>query len=224
MDMLPEAKTTFLELTEWYLEQPKLKKLAYYNIIKINLNSFNQVLGQLLVNKIKPIDLENYQIQRKDQGKSDSYIDQEIGAARTMLNKAWDNDKVSGDALKPFKKVNKLLKKGANARDRILSVDEFESLMGALPHHAKNIFITGFFTGMRMGEITSLTWDQVNLKEKRIELEPDQTKDKEKRFVPIPDMLFKTLANVTLMVTLKQNKQLRFSLTACFYYGTEEKT
>jgi len=146
--------------------------------------------------KIKPIDLENYQIQRKEQGKSDSYIDQEIGAARTMLNKAWDNDKVSGDALKPFKKVNKLLKKGANARDRILSVDEFERLMGALPHHAKNIFITGFFTGMRMGEITSLTWDQVSLKEKRIELEPDQTKDKEKRFVPIPDMLFKTLVNI----------------------------
>jgi hypothetical protein len=40
-DMLPEAKTTFLELTEWYLEQPKLQKLAYYNILKINLDSFN---------------------------------------------------------------------------------------------------------------------------------------------------------------------------------------
>lgn len=195
-DMLPEAKTTFLELTEWYLEQPKLQKLAYYNILKINLDSFNKVLGQLLVNKIKPIDLENYQIQRKEQGKSDSYIDQEIGAARGMLNKAWDNDKISGDALKPFKKISKLLKKGANARDRILTIEELGLLMDALPFHAKNIFITGFFTGMRMGEITSLTWDQISLKEKRIELEPDQTKDKEKRLVPIPDTLLKVLENI----------------------------
>jgi len=47
-----------------------------------------------------------------------------------------------------------------------------------------------------MGEITSLTWDQLNLKEKRFELEPDQTKDKEKRFVPIPDTLLKTLVEI----------------------------
>lgn len=195
-DMLPEAKTTFNELTEWYIELPRLKKLAYYEVLKTNLASFNAVFGKKLIKNLKAIDLENYQIKRKDQGKSDSYIDQEIGAARGMINKAWDNDKVSGDAMKPFKKISKLLKKGANARDRILSVEEFGLLMDALPHHAKNIFITGFFTGMRMGEITSLTWGQVSLKERRIELEPDQTKDKEKRFVPIPDMLFKTLAEI----------------------------
>ena len=195
-DMLPESKITFNELTEWYLDQPKLKKLAYYDILKINLNSFNLVFGQFLVNKIKPIDLENYQIQRKEDGKSDSYIDQEIGAARGMLNKAWDNDKVSGDALKPFKKISKLMKKGANARDRVLTLDEFQQLMDALPYHAKNILATAFFTGMRRGEVLSLTWDKVNLKQRRIDLEPEDTKDKEKRYIPISDGLFKILVSI----------------------------
>ncbi|WDP83751.1 MAG: hypothetical protein HUN05_14895 [Desulfobacter sp.] len=97
-----------------------------------------------MVKDLKPVDLENYQIRRKDLCKSDSYIDQEIGAARGMVNKAWDNDKVSGDALKPFKKITKLLKRGGNARDRALNIEEFFLLADALPLHARNIFITGF--------------------------------------------------------------------------------
>ena len=195
-DMLPESAMTFEELTEWYLELPRLKKLAYYNVLKVYLASFNSVFGHRLVKDLKPVDLENYQIQRKDQGKSDAYIDQEIGAARGMVNKAWDNDKVTGDSLKPFKKVSKLLKRGSNARDRVLSIEEFNLLIDALPLHARNIFITGFFTGMRMGEILSLKWDQVNLKHRRIELEADQTKDNEKRLVPIPDTLFEYLLKI----------------------------
>lgn len=112
--------------------------------------SFNSVFGQRLVKDLKPVDLENYQIQRKDQDKSDSYIDQEIGAVRGMVNKAWDNDMVTGDALKPFKKISKMLKRGSNSRDRVLSIEEFNLLIDTLPLHARNIFITGFFTGMRM--------------------------------------------------------------------------
>lgn len=195
-DMLPEAKMTFNELTDWYINLPKKKKLAYYDILQINLNSFNKVFGKKLIKNLKKSDLESYQIQRQDQGKSDSYIDQEIGAARGMIREAWDNDKVSGDALKPFKKTAKLLKKGNNARDRVLSIEEFNLLVAALPYHARNIFIAGFFTGMRMGEITSLTWDQIGLKQRKIELDPDQTKDNEKRIIPIPDRLYDILVDI----------------------------
>jgi integrase len=195
-DMLPEAKMTFNELTEWYLDQPKRKKLAYYAILKINLNSFNKVFGEKKINYIKKNDLENYQVQRKELGKSDSYIDQEIGAARGMIKEAWDNDKVSGDALKPFKKITKMLKKGSNARDRVLTLNEFQQLMDALPYYAKNILATAFFTGMRRGEVLSLTWDKVSLKHRRIDLEPEDTKDKEKRYIPISDELFKILVNI----------------------------
>jgi integrase len=195
-DMLPESKITFQELTSWYLDQPKKKKLAYYDVLKIYLSSFNTFFGDMAVNAIKKNDLENYQIQRKEQGKSDSYIDQEIGAARGMVKDAWNNDKVSGDALKPFKRVSKLLKRGANSRDRVLSMDEFKALIDALPYHARNVFIAGFFTGMRMGEITSLTWDQISLKDRRIELYPEQTKDREKRIIPMPETLFKVLVDI----------------------------
>ena len=33
-------------------------------------------------------------------------IDLETGSASTMVNKAFDSDKVSGNALKPFRSIN----------------------------------------------------------------------------------------------------------------------
>jgi integrase len=46
---------------------------------------------------------------------------------------------------------------------------------------------------MRMGEILSLTWDRVDLKNRVIRLEAEDTKDREPRAVPIIDELSEIL-------------------------------
>jgi integrase len=191
-DMLPESNQRFSELTEWYLGLEKVKALAYHNILKINLDSFNAVFGDYVVSSIKPADLENYQAKRKKEGYSDSYIDQEIGAAKTVINKAFDNDLVGGDTLKAFRRVKKLLKKGSNARKRVLSYSEYQILYDALPSHTASIVAMAFWTGMRRGEILHLTWDKVALKSRMIRLEPEDTKEGLSKMVPIS----KTLKNI----------------------------
>jgi integrase len=195
-DIKPDAEMTFKELSEWYLGLEKVKLKAYYPTLKINLNSFNAEFGHYIVGQIKPVYLENYQAKRKTAGYSDSYVDQEIGAARGMINKAFDNDLVSGDTLRSFKKVKKLLKRNSNARDRILTLEEFNLLMGHLPRHTKEILATGFFTGMRRGEILNLTWDKVDLKNRVIQLEKIDTKDNEPRKIPICDELYTILKSI----------------------------
>ena len=65
--------------------------------------------------------------------------------------------------------------------------------MEALPQHTKAILATAFYTGMRMGEILSLTWDRVDLKNRVIRLEAEDTKDREPRAVPIIDELSEIL-------------------------------
>ena len=196
-DMLPQEKSTFKELSDWYLGLPKIKKLASYQVLCINLASFNAVFGHKLATDLKQADIEDYQVARLDQGLSKCYVDQEISVAKRVVSKAWENDKVSGDALKPFKRTKKLLKKGANKRKRVLTIEEYTKLSEALPTHAKNIFITGFFTGMRMGEILSLKWEQIDFKNRRIELEKDQTKDDEERFIPISDTLLNIFQSIS---------------------------
>jgi integrase len=190
LDIKKESNMTFDELTEWYLKLEKIKSKAYFPTIKFNLASFNAVFGQQIVLTIKQVDLENYQEMRKAEGLSDSYIDKHIGAARTMVNKAIDNDMISGDAIRAFKKTDKLLKKNSNARDRIITQDELEKLLEHLPKHGKDILKTAYYTGMRKGEIMNLTWDRVDLQSRFINLEAEDTKDKEKRSIPICDELY----------------------------------
>jgi len=159
-DIKPEAKMTFNELTKWYLDLESVKRLARYPILTFNLKSFNAVFGDTVVNQLKPVDLENYQAKRKVEGYADSYVDQHIAMARAMINKAFDNDLVSGDTIRVFKKVKRLLKGDSNARDRILSREEFDRLMGKMPSHTKGILATGYLTGMRRSEVLNLTWDK----------------------------------------------------------------
>ena len=56
-DIKPETKMTFNELTQWFLSLEKVKSLAYYPTLTINLKKFNAVFGDVIVNQIKPVDL-----------------------------------------------------------------------------------------------------------------------------------------------------------------------
>lgn len=199
-DIKPDSKMTFQELTDWYLGLKSLKNKAYYPTLQINLKSFNAHFGNIIIGQIKPIDLENYQIIRKEAKYSDSYVDQEVGAARTMINKAFDNDLISGDTLRTFKKVKKLLKRNANARNRILSIDEYSRLYKSASHHLKPIIATAYYTGMREGEILKLTRDKVSWDKRCIELEASDTKDKERRNIPLCKELYEILKNLPLHI------------------------
>jgi hypothetical protein len=112
-DIKADTKMTSQELTEWYLGLEKVKALSSYWRLKIALQRFNSVFGNMIVRNIKPADLENYQVRRKEEGRADNTIDHEIGAAKTMVFKAFDNDMVSGETLKTFKRVKKMLKRNA---------------------------------------------------------------------------------------------------------------
>jgi integrase len=197
-DILAETKQTFGQLGKWYLGLEQKKVQAYYETLKILLGRFNAEFGDLVSNQLKPADIESFQTRLKSSGLSDSYIDQIIDAGKWMVNKAFDNDLVAGDALKPFRKVKGLLRRNANARKRVLSSEEFDRLMAALSKgprcaHLKAIVATAYNTGMRRGEILGLTWDRVDLQKRVIRLEAKDTKDREARTVPICRELLEVL-------------------------------
>jgi len=183
--MLPESKMTFKELTEWYLALNKVKEIKSFWRIKIALENFNFHFGDTLLSDFKPVDIENYQIKRKEEGIAAGTIDKEVKTVHAVVNKAFDNDKVSGAVLKVFKEVKNLLRKNENARNKVLALDQFNRLLSCLPFHSRAIVATGFYTGMRLGEIIELTWDKVDLKKRFINLEAKDTKDNEPRSIPI---------------------------------------
>lgn len=197
LDIKKDSTMTFNELAEWYLGLEKVKALASYWVIELSLKKFNSVFGQQKVLTIKPVDLENYQVKRKKEGKASATVDHEIGKTKTMILKAFDNGMVSGETLRTFKKVKRTLKKGSDVRDRILTRDEFDNLCEHSIKHIRDILITAYHTGMRRGEILNLTWDKVDMKNRFIYLDAEDTKDKEKRSFPIRKELYAVLKGIT---------------------------
>jgi len=194
-DTPPQGDMTFKQLADWFLPLEQKRVTAgeitadYLKVKEINLSAFNAEFGDKVVNKIRSQDLNNYKALRKAADKSDSYIDQEIGAAKSMINTANENKKVGGDTVMVFKNCKKLLKKGSNRRDTVLTYPQYKSLYAAVPEHLKAIVATAFWTGMRLGEILKLTWDKVDLTARLISLGPEDTKEKKAKKVPIAKTL-----------------------------------
>ena len=108
-DIKKEVTMTFSELTDWYLNLETIKGKKYYWVLEIKLKKFNSKFGDRLIPDLKPFEIEDYREKRKKEGMRPSTIDQEIGAVKTMVKKAFENGLVSGDTLKVFSGIKKLL-------------------------------------------------------------------------------------------------------------------
>ena len=185
-DMLVGNDMTFRQLTDWYLDLPKVKELASYNGAKIRLNNFNEVYGDRLLKNIKPIDLENYQHIRSSNGIKNITIDNEMVLVKTVIRKAWENDMVNGNILKAFQNVKKLSKKTERSRDRVITIAEYLNLIDHASAIERCKMVLGMHTGMRPGEIKKLQWSFIDRKTGFIRLpEGYSKKNEEKRIIPI---------------------------------------
>ena len=77
LEMLPESTMTIRDLTDWYLNLRKVKKLKSYDSIKQALDNFNAIFGNNFVDEITLEMLEDYQEDRKEKGMADATIDKE---------------------------------------------------------------------------------------------------------------------------------------------------
>jgi integrase len=195
-DIKPQIKMTFDELAKWYLGNEKVKALASFKTIQTYVNKFLGEFGDIKAGEIRLADLEDLQEKRRKEGKKPKTIDDEIRYVKTMIIKAFDNDLVGGDTLKAFKRVRPMLKRNANARDRILDVNEYQAILKHSPRHLKDILVLGYWTGMRKGEILKLKWDKVNLQERMIRLAAEDTKEGKPKSIPICEEAYKTLSRI----------------------------
>ena len=169
--------------------------MASFDRVRYSLKNLKPHFGNLFIKDIKPTMVEDYQQKRLRTGVAPATVDREVGELKTMIRKANGDGKVDDRLVWSLSRVKKLLKRGANARDMVLSAEEFDRMVSVSPPHLLAILATAFYTGMRRGEILSLTWDKVDLQKRTIRLEASDTKDKEPRVIPICDQLYEILAS-----------------------------
>ena len=192
-DMLPESKITVNELSDWYLELAAVKRLASHKRIGYALNNVCAEIGERTCNSLKPVDIENYQAARSGAGVANVTIDYEVTIFKSVIHKAFDNDRIGGDVLKAFRGIKKIATRNERARDRVVTIDEYNRLLNVAAQHTRNMMILAFNTGMRPGEILGLKWSYIDRKAGFIRLPAEVTKEKAPKNIPINHHVYAVL-------------------------------
>jgi integrase len=116
------------------------------------------------------------------EGKRDSTVNRSLSVLRRMLHLAKREGKISELPFVP------MLKEPA-PRQGFFEPDQFEALRGALPEHLRLPLAVGYYTAMRLGEILSLEWSQVDFLANTITLHAGTTKNDEARTIPLVPQL-----------------------------------
>ncbi|MCX6901885.1 MAG: site-specific integrase, partial [Verrucomicrobia bacterium] len=87
-----------------------------------------------------------------------------------------------------------------NVQKGFFEHDEFLRLRDALPPEIRPVLTFAYYTGCRKGEILALHWDQVDLDQRAIRLEPGTTKNDEPRVIPL---------TTDLLAVLRKQQKLR---------------
>lgn len=182
----PDSRTTFKDLAKWYLDLADVETKKSYRRDKLSVSCLLPMFGDRLLKDITPSMVERYKQQRLTEitrhggTTKPATVNRELACLKTMFNKAIKNGKATHNPAKGLKML-----KEHNVRDRLLSREEFTRLLASSPDYLKPVLKVAYYTGMRQGEILSLTWDQVDLKEGFFHLRAKDTKTDEARSVPL---------------------------------------
>ena len=196
---LPSAdKLSFEEMAERYLKWSKTNKKSWLRDA-VSLKNMVPFFGEYKLLNITPFLIEEYKEKRKTTVRiskvkkikrwpKNATINRELALLKHLFNLAiqWRCADYN-----PVKEVRFLKEE---MRERILTPDEIQRLFDAADDELRPVIVTALHTGMRLGEIVSLRWSQVNFEAGFIQIE--HSKNGKIRKVPMNSLLKKTLKNV----------------------------
>ena len=175
-----ESTIPYSKFYEQYLEWCHGRNAAY-DAKKYFLKMLPEWFKSKPLNQIGMKEVELLQSYFLKQDYAKATCNKYISILKASMTKACDWQFISEQRLKSIRAV-KLLR-GENKRLRYLSIEEIQRLLQACDSHLYPIVFMALHTGMRKGEILSLRWKQVDLRNNLILLE--KTKNYERREIPI---------------------------------------
>jgi integrase len=169
---------TFAELSVDYLAWAQRQKSVRGK--KAVVNRLVRDFGNLPLSRFTTHLVEEYQTRLLNEGKQSmttptggkkpATINRYICILRHMIRRAHEWERCGEEAVKRVRLAKNLPEN--NKRLRYLSVEEVNRLIAKSADHIKPVITAAIHTGLRMGNILSLTWDQVDLRNNLI-LIPD---------------------------------------------------
>lgn len=162
--------------------------------------------GSMTLDQIGPADIEAYKAKKLDEGCEKKSINNHITTLRKLLNLALEWGAVEKVAkVKAFR-----LKTNFVTEDMFLGFDEAERFIKAAPAAWLAFMITAIKTGLRLGELLALKWEDIDLVSGQLVVrrtlwrgEEGPPKGGKNRIVPLSDEAIATLKGHRAATLLK---------------------
>lgn len=179
----------FEELTEDLLNDYRVNGKRSLDRAERSIKHLKSVFAGARIVEVTTDRIKGYIAKRQGKGAENSTINRELSALKRMLRLGIQHTppKVIRLPYIPHLKEH-------NIRTGYFEHEDFLALRGALPDYLKPVVTIAYYTGMRKGEILGLKWEQVDLKEGKLWLKPQETKNETPRIVYLPGDLYRVLA------------------------------
>ncbi len=188
--------TTLKEALQRYLnEVTPEKKGAKQESVRIKVWMEHELASRYLAS-FRGADFARYRDQKMADGSSASTIRNQLNIISHLFNiarKEWGMESL----LNPVQNIR--MPKLPVGRDRRLESDEEVRLLAVASYPMRELMIIAMETGMRLGEILSMSWKNTDLNKGTVVLE--DTKNGERRVVPLSSRARETLAGMPHPIT-----------------------
>lgn len=177
----------FENFAKEYLEWAKTNHRSWKSMDLVRIRSLLRFFKGKRLNQITPWLIEKFKSTRKSEVKP-ATVNRELTVLSSMFSKAIKWKLIHDHPIKGGR-VNKLPEQ--SLKERILSIEEEKILLKFCNEWTKDLIIVALDTGMRLGEILSLTWEQVDFNTKSILVM--HTKTGIERRVPMTERVYSVL-------------------------------
>lgn len=196
----------FRDVWEKYMrEEGKYKSNGTYKRAIQSAKNFLTEIGDLTLSQITSGILSDYKTKRLESGVMISTVVKELGFIRrvfSLCKREWQLIKQSPFEFFKMPAVD-------DKRVRFLEPGQFEQLLFTCPDWLKPMVVLARYTGMRRGNILNLTWSQVDLQQRVLNLE--HTKNGQRLTVPLCETSYNGL------VGLKNTKVIHLDYPFVFH-------